>query len=60
MGILGGKFSKDDAGVVRKRHRIWSQESWDPRFDSAITKTWHRSFDLSGCPSLHLEFKGFD
>lgn len=54
MGILGGKFSKDDAGVVRKRHRIWSQESWDPRFDSAITKTWHGSFDLSGCPSLHL------
>lgn len=28
-----GKYSKDGARMLRKRHRIWSQEAWDSSFD---------------------------
>lgn len=36
MGIWREKYSKDGAGIVQNRHKIWSQETQDSRFHSAI------------------------
>lgn len=58
-GYFGGKYSKDGAGMVRKRHNIGSQEPWDSRFD-CHHQDLDKSFNLS-CPwFFHLECKQFD